>query len=344
MAILFDSSALKTSGGVNPFSWSHTITGFSPVLLVGVISDSTSNAVTGITYNGVALTKIDSQAQGGNVKVEFWYLKAPATGTNTVQVTMTSTGDTGAFSLSYTGVDQAAPIDASAGTTGVSGTNPSLNLTTISTNSLVVDALALDSASISGTPGASQTERVDAAADTWNRMLSSEQTAVSIGTYTMSWTPSSAIGWAQISAALKSVNSNTVVDSTAPVDTAVLSTTAYQQITDGTTVTDTAKVRIGNYITVTDSTAPTDSTTISIKNYVSVTDTAAPGDSATVLMRNLVSVLDTAGVGDVVQIQPGNLVPAVVDSTSPNDVLQIQTGLNIVIDTNPPYYTGVRIN
>jgi hypothetical protein len=80
------------------------------VLVVGVEmgDNGTSRTVSGITYNGDALTHISGFPQGTNgasqVSVDMWYIVAPATGTHDVVVTLSgAAGDCDGCSVSVTG-------------------------------------------------------------------------------------------------------------------------------------------------------------------------------------------------------------------------------------------------
>src|SRR3990167_4631231 len=128
MAIAFDvASNSGNPGTVASFSWSHTVAAGSDLLLiVGVnMYDATDadRVVSGITYNGVALTQsITLNDDTTDIRSDIWYLKNPTTVANTVEVTMAGTvTDPSAFACSFSGVDQTTPIEA----TGTFGTDVS---------------------------------------------------------------------------------------------------------------------------------------------------------------------------------------------------------------------------
>lgn len=117
-------------------------------LLVTVIAAS---APSGVTYNAVSMTLVDSQAiSGGNV-LYVYKLLAPATGTNNITVTGTSINFIGGISL-YN-VDQTTPVEASAKATA-SGSIASVSLTTLTACAMVVTfgGQRASSGGISGTP------------------------------------------------------------------------------------------------------------------------------------------------------------------------------------------------
>ena len=141
----------------------HTSTGANLVLLVGVsfnISARTGTTIPvgGITYNGVALTRAGSQANGTNRHTEIWYLIAPATGNHNVVVTMSIPGagniGTVAGAATFTGADQTTPIRTFASNTGNS-TNAFVNVAS-SSNDMVLDTLAIDRASTAASTSPAQ--------------------------------------------------------------------------------------------------------------------------------------------------------------------------------------------
>ena len=95
-------------------------------LLVAV--DATS-APSGVTYNGVSMTLIDSQTYSGAIGLFVYRLVAPTTGTNNISVT--GTGIRGISGASYYNVDQTTPVNASAKGSSSAGTK-TLAITTIS--------------------------------------------------------------------------------------------------------------------------------------------------------------------------------------------------------------------
>ena len=134
----------------NSLSWTHTCSGTNRVLLVGVAvgADPTTGLTLSVTYNGVAMTQAALEYTGDdtNGNAQLFYLVNPATGPNTVQVTVTGgSGDLEAGSVSFTNVNQSAPIRNTALTNSPGSANPSIQVTSASTD-MVVDVLAAGSA------------------------------------------------------------------------------------------------------------------------------------------------------------------------------------------------------
>lgn len=155
MALAID--ATSNSGdltSVSSATWSHTCTGSNLILIVGAnsrgVKSDTNTTVTGVTYNGVALTKIRAdQIDGSSApdtfrgRSELWYLIAPATGAHNVVVTLTGTVTaTGCGAVSFTGAIQGAgAIDAHNGATANTDTTPSVNVTVVASNCYLIDTI-----------------------------------------------------------------------------------------------------------------------------------------------------------------------------------------------------------
>ena len=131
------------AGGPVTKTWSHTTSGTNRLLVLSahIWQDvAGTGTVTSASYGGQALTKATSTRMVG-IAEEVWYLVNPPTGSNTVSVTVTGATDAIKLGVStWTGVDQSTPIPVKTGALGVSG-NPSVSLTTTSTNNVVLASL-----------------------------------------------------------------------------------------------------------------------------------------------------------------------------------------------------------
>lgn len=149
MAIAFDASSTRGSSwdiGASGPSWTHTCTGSNRLLVVAVGMYGTSRTVTGITYNGVALTQLSRVTQtleASNQSLDIWYLVAPATGANTLTVSLSGSADYFVgFVQSYTGVNQSTPFGTPNTTSSGSSTSgsPACTVTSAYSNSWLVGA------------------------------------------------------------------------------------------------------------------------------------------------------------------------------------------------------------
>lgn len=198
-AIAFDAF---TDSAANINSFSHTSTGSNLVLVVGASYNDGSESITGITYNGVALTKIRRDTTGAPVDIttELWYLKAPATGANTVAITYTNNPTQRRhWAMTLTGIDQTTPLDAQNGGIGTAATISTV-VTTVADNAWVVDSVMYNETDVL-TVGAGQTQRLNAVQGTTKRLASHEGPKTPAGAVTMSWTGASGVDDWAISAA-----------------------------------------------------------------------------------------------------------------------------------------------
>lgn len=127
MAIAID--AVSNSGALQTVAsatYSHTIAAANELLVVGGAGrtsdvNKANLVITGVTYNGVALTSIKATQQdstGASFRSELWYIYNPSTGANNVVVTWTGTlvyG--GSAAASFSGVATSSPIESSGGAT-----------------------------------------------------------------------------------------------------------------------------------------------------------------------------------------------------------------------------------
>lgn len=103
-----------TSGNTEGSSGSITVSGSDTIGFVFIAqqNDASANRVTGITWNGVAMTLAGTAlANATSDAVYLWYIIGPTTGV--VTATRTGTGNTGWFNCEYyTGAKQSAQPDA----------------------------------------------------------------------------------------------------------------------------------------------------------------------------------------------------------------------------------------
>jgi hypothetical protein len=155
------------------------------VLVVGVQCDGPTTAdPTGITYNGVSMTKAVSLNDGSNASSSLWFLASPATGANDVVVTYSSNQRFTSGSVSFSGASS---------TYGVTGSNqastgdPTVTVTTTSSAGFLVDSIYQNNGGLGLSPDAGQTSRYNEASfdgfDGWG----STKSVTSVGSYTMSW-------------------------------------------------------------------------------------------------------------------------------------------------------------
>ena len=121
MAIAYDAVSVLGESS-NQITISHTCTGSNLVLIVGIM-DKTDAAeqCTGVTYDGDAMTKIDSIRGGDGIGrwLSLWYKIAPSTGANNIVASFNDAGYHRCQGVSYTGCRQSdVPENSSTQTTG----------------------------------------------------------------------------------------------------------------------------------------------------------------------------------------------------------------------------------
>lgn len=103
---------------VGGFAGTHTFgyacSGTNRLLLVGIGSGASSDVITGVTYNGVAMTRAVGLSPGGP-SAYWYYLVAPPTGNNDVVVTLSSAGGINVVAVQLTDAPQTGVVAATGG-------------------------------------------------------------------------------------------------------------------------------------------------------------------------------------------------------------------------------------
>jgi len=212
----FDSASSSSVQYSNSLTFSHTIGNGSNRILVVTASIENCDpypVVTGITYNGQALTKADSaQVISSNLcagRAELWYLleaNLPTAGAYNVVISLSGSPDellAGALSLEN--VAQQAPE------AGNTNTNESTNYISVNVNTLTDGAWLVDSVHSgndgSYTPDGGQTEHYDiTGAGYTSRHAASTKEVPSAGATTMGQTHSGANRQAYVASAFAPAN------------------------------------------------------------------------------------------------------------------------------------------
>lgn len=203
MALAFDAVSNAHGNGTGPFTFAHSCSGSDRLLLVLIAHYYLDDVVSGVTYNGDALTAVpNGEDNNGQFNITLYYMVAPDTGSNTVSVSTTgSVYDIGMIAMSFTGADQSTPLGTAVTATG-SSTTPSVNISSAS-GEIVVDGLIIVHSGTL-TVGADQTQRVNTnTANAFIKYASSTESGVS--STTMSWSNSTSQDWAIAGVAVKPV-------------------------------------------------------------------------------------------------------------------------------------------
>lgn len=202
-SIVSTSTGTTGTSTATSLTWQHTHLGTNGLLVVQV-STQQDQTISGVTFNGDALTQSITETRvTGNLRVETWYLINPDLGTYDIIVTMSGAAYITGAGISFNGVNQSTPIDAvSAGANG-SSTAPSTSLTTITENDIVIDVLGTANDPLVATataPQAIQAEKLSAAT---RQVVVSVQGTTLPGSYTNAYTISPSTNWAIQSVAVK---------------------------------------------------------------------------------------------------------------------------------------------
>ena len=145
-------SANLAGAGTKTLTFTHTTTATANrVLIVGVsinITNAPTTDVTGVTYDGTALSFVGAHNDAGDTRrVEMWYLLAPASGTNlpivvSVDIPTAVTEGVVAGATTFTGVDQTVPLGSFVSADGAAGANSQLDVPSV-VNGMVLDTLAI---------------------------------------------------------------------------------------------------------------------------------------------------------------------------------------------------------
>lgn len=111
MGIAFDAASVIQQNSGSSLTWAHTCTGSDRLLVVGIKINSASDLVTGVTYNGVAMTRVALVVDASSETVYLYVLHAPAAGANSVVVSTSGSIAKDARSASYTGAKQTSTVD-----------------------------------------------------------------------------------------------------------------------------------------------------------------------------------------------------------------------------------------
>lgn len=140
MAISLDTSTNGGNATATSLTFSHTCSGSNRALFVSIDTDTADNTdyVTGVTYGGVAMTRIgtfQSQGQGGTY---FYGLLNPSSGANDVIVSLSSSKSVYANAASYRGVRQTGLPDSTNQDAADPTTSLTVNTTTVADKCWIV--------------------------------------------------------------------------------------------------------------------------------------------------------------------------------------------------------------
>lgn len=181
--IAFDATAKSETASDTTLTISHTCTGKNLILFVGIHVLSASDVVSTVTYNGVAMTRVNTVASASESSY-LYMLLTPATGAHNLVINISGGANTiRATSASYTGARQAAQPDASDTKTTASTTSQALAVTTVADNCWMVSFCAAQNANPAASTGVTLRD------STTGRAIGDSNAAITPpGSYSMTWT------------------------------------------------------------------------------------------------------------------------------------------------------------
>lgn len=196
MAIAHDASTNPSYASGTTHTFSHTCTGSDGILWVQCWRRGGS-AVSGVTYNGVAMTSLGTEIQAGsgsgNQYLTMWYLANPATGANNVVVTSPTSTEHIDGAVSYTGASATGIPDATNSLTMTAQSNTTATVSSVADNCWALMFMRMDtSGAISA--GASTTRR--AYTQDFTASFDTNSATTPAGTITVNTSHSNAnVGW-----------------------------------------------------------------------------------------------------------------------------------------------------
>jgi hypothetical protein len=196
MAVAFYGVASSTSAiGTSPITFAHTVGANTDRCLVVTAGGWRSGgwSISGITYDGVALTKVDhNQNVPTEDRVELWILLSPNVGTANVSITLAAAAgaEIACGATNWSGVSQTTPTGAAAKAVGNS-TDVTVDVAS-GADQMVVDIVTwFNQLATAGGGQTSRWEQENGAA----QMSGAHSSEPGAATTTMSWTLDGARDW-----------------------------------------------------------------------------------------------------------------------------------------------------
>lgn len=193
MAISFTAAAdLGNNGGAGSgYTVAYTCgSGTDRLLVVGFLGDNSADDITSVTYAGAAMTLVGKVAGTVGVRWTYmYYLLNPASGSNNVVISSSSTKFLIACAGDWAGVNQTGQPDASdTATLGSGNTSLTKAVTTIANNCWTILVSGGYDANNSPAAGTGSTRRTFDATFGGTGIFDSNAPITPAGSYSMTWT------------------------------------------------------------------------------------------------------------------------------------------------------------
>jgi len=190
--ISLNSADSRDRNNQSTLAWNFTTAGTDRLLLVGIsLRRDNNQTVTSVSYGAAALSFIGAISSDPQVRIEMWYLIAPAVGSNSLSINLSANSRFVVGAVSFNGVDQTTPLELPASLGSGQSASPSVQVTSATNNDWLVSVLGVESNS-GQTPDAGQTEL-------WNNPSPGNPRIQGAGTYYGPVSPPATItmGWSR---------------------------------------------------------------------------------------------------------------------------------------------------
>ena len=158
-------SATESSGSVSSLTHSMTIANNSNRVLIACVSSyGSAPTITGVTWNGVAMTAVpnsESYQAGSNNRTQIYYIIAPATGSHSIVASYSGSATCSVGGMSFYNVNQTTPVEAGNTSSATATATSSLALTPTVTGSWII-AMISSSSSVGTATGLTQSYALNA--------------------------------------------------------------------------------------------------------------------------------------------------------------------------------------
>lgn len=169
MPVAFDAATSSNSSAAS-YNWTHTPSGTPSTAVVGVHVRENSTSVSTVTYGGTGMTRVALAINSTLNRWEIFRLDSPASGNQSVAVTLGGAQESCAIACTLTGAGAGNPIAVNS-QIGLDTAAACANAVLSEANSLVLGFIGVERSNTDAeiAPGASQTQRQSVSGPTLDR-------------------------------------------------------------------------------------------------------------------------------------------------------------------------------
>lgn len=301
MAIAVDATS-SGSASATSVTVAHTCSGSDRILFVGLWVQINSDVVTGVTYNGVAMTQVGKVVNAGTEALYLYMLVAPASGTNNIVASKTGSELIQLGAASYTGAKQTGQPDASTTNTG-SGTSLTTSVTTVADNSWLILSAKHTGAASAGT---NTTLRIDQSGNGQASIYDSNAAQTPAGSKSLQTTTGASQTYAHVMASFSPATdiAISVNDSITITESVVMLETSFISVNDAITITESVLMNPVSFINVSDSISITESYSVDAAevHHINVFEAISIAESVSRTLSVQLSVSDAISITESVTV------------------------------------------